>query len=346
MTPVRVPNSGLVPEAVCDAKGILHLAYGIGNEAYYVQSNDAGKTFSAPVLLNRRSGTVTVGGERGPKLAVGKDGVIHVVWLGHYQRGGGVWYTRSTDSGRTFEPERNLLDTTTGTDGATVVADQDGNVFVLWLDGRLPPDPQSPVASPIYMTRSTDNGVTFSENEAVRHDHPGRACACCGLEARVGTDDNLYIAFRSGYHDIRDIYLIKGSKSKNDFTSSRVSEDNWKFTGCPMNASPLAVTDDGQALVTWMSRDRVYWAVSKGEVTKFAPRIPTPDGLDGERYPLILANGRKEVLLVWKQQDKVKWAVYTADGKLTDQQGTAGQQPSRSKPTAFVGSDDSFYIVF
>ncbi|MBI3921071.1 MAG: hypothetical protein HY318_06605, partial [Armatimonadetes bacterium] len=78
----RTPNDGVVPEAALDSKGVLHITYGAGSEGYYVQSRDRGKTFSVPIQLNRRAGTVTVGAERGPKLALGREGVIHAVWLG------------------------------------------------------------------------------------------------------------------------------------------------------------------------------------------------------------------------------------------------------------------------
>ena len=64
-----------------DKNGVLHMTYGKDSDGYYVQSRDGGKTFSSPVQLNRRAGTVTVGGERGPKIAIGKDGAIHVAWL-------------------------------------------------------------------------------------------------------------------------------------------------------------------------------------------------------------------------------------------------------------------------
>src|SRR5262245_42867825 len=99
---IRVPQGGEVPEVAVDGRGVLHLTYGLGKpgNGFYVQSGDAGRTFSAPVQLNRRADRVTVGGERGPKVALGKDGVIHVIWLGYYKKGGGVWYTRSTDGGK------------------------------------------------------------------------------------------------------------------------------------------------------------------------------------------------------------------------------------------------------
>jgi hypothetical protein len=237
---VRAPHGAEVPEVVLDGKGVLHMTYGIATEkgndysgpgnSYYVQSRDYGQTFTTPVQLNRPGDTW--GGarmERGPKLALGKDGVIHVVSLGNYQKGGGIWYTRSLDGGKTFQASRNLLDVKTGCDNATVAADPGGNVFVLWTDGRLGPDLKSPTASPIFMARSTDNGKTFSKSEAVRHDYPGRACGCCRLEARVGAAGNLYIAFRGGFQSIRDPYLLKGRKTANDFQSIRVSKDNWNF---------------------------------------------------------------------------------------------------------------------
>jgi hypothetical protein len=229
---IRVPQGGEVPEVVLDAKGILHLTYGRGapGNGYYVRSTDLGKSFTRPVQLNKRVDTVTTGMERGPKLALGKDGVIHVVWLGYYKKGGGVWYTRSGDGGKTFEPERSLTEIRPAWDNAAIAADQSGNVFVVWTGQwpNLAEDPGSPVAAPIIMARSTDNGKTFAPSQLVKHDYPGRACGCCRLEARVGPDDNLYIGFRGGFHNIRDPYLLKSKKSDNDFKMARISEDKWE----------------------------------------------------------------------------------------------------------------------
>jgi hypothetical protein len=230
---IRIPSGGEVPEVVLDAKGILHVTYGRGapGNGYYVQSKDLGKTFTRPVQLNQRADTVTSGRERGPKLALGRDGVLHVVWLGYYKKGGGVWYTRSTDGGKTFEAERNLTEIKPAWDNATVAADQDGNVFVFWTGHwpKLGEDSRSPVAAPIIMACSTDSGKTFAKSHLVKHDYPGRACGCCRLEACVGPDDNLYVGFRGGFQNIRDPYLLQGKKTENNFKVTRVSEDNWDF---------------------------------------------------------------------------------------------------------------------
>jgi hypothetical protein len=61
---------------------------------------------------------------------------------------------------------------------------------------------------------------------------------------------------------------------------------------------------------------------------------------------MVVMNRKGEVLLVWKEDQQVHWAVYTPEGKRTSAKGTAGRSPSSHKPTAFVGADDVFYHVF
>lgn len=341
---VQMPNGGKVPEVAVDTRGVWHMTYGLENDGYYVSSRDGGKTFTAPVKLNRRASTITVGAERGPKIALGRGGVIHVVWLGHYQKGGGIWYARSTDGGRTFEPERNIQDVQTGSDSPTVIADTEGNVLVFWLDARTGKDENSPTAHPILMARSRDDGATFSKNEIVKHDHPGLACACCRLEARMGADGNAYIAFRSGYQNIRDFYLLKGRKDENDFRAVRVSTDNWELEGCPMSGAAFSVNKDGRVLIGWMSQGRLYWSMSDAGAKNFAPRVPLPAGEGAANYPVALADSQG-VLLVWKQGAKLSYAHFKSGGKTPDDTGVLSDASGKNKSAAFVGADGKIYVV-
>jgi len=347
---IRTPNNGQVPDAALDSRGTLHLTYGIrlGGDAFYVQSADGGKTFAKPVKLNQRAGTVTAGMERGPHVAVGKDGVIHAAWLGYYKNGGGAWYTRSTDGGKTFEPERALEDPRYGLDNAALAADEQGNVFVLWTGGipGAPKDPDTDTASPIVIVRSTDNGRTFSKNEILKSNHPVSlyACGCCRLEAHLA-GENLYVGFRGGYKGLRDPWLLIGKKSENDFRCVPIHEDKWK-TGCPMQGMPVRLDAKGRILYSWMSRGRVYWTMST-DGKSFRDPISTPEeGKGKQSFPLALANAKGEVLFVWAQDGEVCWAIYTADGAPTSQRGVAGKQVGENKPTAFLGADGHFYVVW
>lgn len=114
-----------------------------------------------------------------------------------------------------------------------------------------------------------------------------------------------------------------------------------------MQGIPFRVDGRGRVLASWMSRDRAYWAASDEGASRFGPPVPTPDeGKQPESFPIALANRQGQVILVWKQGTQVQWALYTADGTYTGQRGLAGESPGRNKPTAFVGRDDHFYIVF
>ena len=81
VTVVHPPPEALVPDVALDPKGTLHLLYGIGSNAFYVCSKDNGLNFIEPVKVNTGVSVETRMGERGPKIALGRDGVIHVVWM-------------------------------------------------------------------------------------------------------------------------------------------------------------------------------------------------------------------------------------------------------------------------
>jgi hypothetical protein len=114
-----------------------------------------------------------------------------------------------------------------------------------------------------------------------------------------------------------------------------------------MQGVPFRVDGKGKVLVAWMSRQKAYWSVSDDGGAHFAKPVATPDrGRQEEKLPVAVANGKGEVLLVWKAGRDVRWALFTPDGKFTGERGTAGQLPGDNKPTAFVGADGGFYIVF
>src|SRR5690349_18262583 len=85
---VPTPHNGQVPDAEISSEGAIHLAYVGGKDAWYVKSSDEGKTFSEPLRINSDIGAVHPPNMfRGPDLALGKDGRVHVIWyISAYQR--------------------------------------------------------------------------------------------------------------------------------------------------------------------------------------------------------------------------------------------------------------------
>jgi hypothetical protein len=105
------------------------------------------------------------------------------------------------------------------------------------------------------------------------------------------------------------------------------------------------VDGKGRVLVSWMSKEKVYWSLSDEAGKRFSQRVAAPEGVD-QGSSIVLMNRKCEVFLVWKEDELVKGAIYTQEGKLTREKGTVGRLPGANKPTAFVGPDDTFYLVF
>src|SRR5262249_37459498 len=86
VTTLRVPQGGIQPQVAVDDKGTVHLAYFHGDprngNLSYVRSTDGAK-FSDPIPVNSHpDSAIAVGNIRGAHLAVGKNGRVHVAWMG------------------------------------------------------------------------------------------------------------------------------------------------------------------------------------------------------------------------------------------------------------------------
>lgn len=323
----RVPEGGSVPSVAVAADGTLHLAFGREGNAFYARSSDGGRSFSTAVQVNRSS-EATVGGERGPKIALGRRGSLHLVWMA--PRGRGLFYARAGGDGR-FAPERNLLDPGTDADGADVAADGRGRIYIVWLDPRLPKDPESPVSKTIFVARSDDDGRTFGPNTPLPSDYPGRACACCALKAATDDAGRLLVGFRGAYHNLRNIYLVRGGRA------TLISDDGWKFEGCPMSG-PFVQALEGATLVAWMSQGQVYFARESGA-------RQAPSGTASARhYPLALRNQRGETLFAWVEGPKIRWEIRGPDG-APGERGETAAPAHPSRPAAFVAPDGAFTIL-
>ena len=344
---LRAPNGGLVPDIAQGADGVWHMTYGSGQpgDGFYVRSGDGGKTFSKPVRLNDKKDNVTCGMERGPRIALGKDGVIHALWLGFYKTGGGAWYTRSVDGGKSFEPQRRLESPSYGLDNACLAADLEGNVAVLWTGGipGAKEEADSPTASPIILVRSSDNGVTFTKNELLKSDHPASsfACGCCRLEARFD-GGRLCVAFRGGHKNLRDPYFLVGDPVKNDFHCVKISDDRWDYS-CPMQGIPFTIDGKGRVVVAWMSRHEAFWSVSDNAGKTFGAKSAVPLGKGKMSFPLALPIDDKQIFAQWQEGRTLRWSI-VAEGRATESGTVALFGTNRAM--ARLGKDGHVYVAY
>jgi hypothetical protein len=172
--PVQVAGRGLGapargPSLAVDAAGVVYLAWAVGEDRaadiHLAISTDQGRSFSRP-----RPVFATDGHADAPKIAVDRDGTLHLVYAispaGPFQRYQ-IHYRRSTDRGRTFEPPRRISGPPTEHQASahfpTLALDAGGRVYVMWemFVGRFP-HPRG-----LGFTTSLDGGRSFARASVI-----------------------------------------------------------------------------------------------------------------------------------------------------------------------------------
>lgn len=327
---IQTPHEGIAPDAEVDGRGVIHLVYVSGEDVYYVRSSDRGKTFSPPIRVNSEPGTAYGGKYRGPDIAVGKKGRVHVVWYTNaYQRKlpkdqWGVFYTRLNASGTAFEPARNL--NRLPSDNFSIAADGKGKVAVFWMAGR------------VYLTLSDDGGKTFSDAVAMDGADP---CECCASRACFSADGNLYFSYRDKAENVRDMYLVGLGKGHRVSLREKLSATTWKIDACPMTGTSLTRRNGEGLLAGWETRGQVSFA----RLDDAGRALPPGEVQVAERgkYPVVLSAPDGTALVAWKNGSALEWQVYDADGRP---QGGPGSAPVSNphRPAGVVTRDGDFLI--
>ncbi len=349
---VPAPVGGIQPVAQVDAEGSLHVVSFRGDPAhgdlFYAVLPRGESEFTAAVRVNATNeSAIATGTIRGASLALGRDGYAHVAWMGsakatpendHHRTP--LLYARSTDGGKTFEPERNLITTAYGLDGGgAIAADAKGQVEVFWHAG--PPDSREP-GRKIWVTRSTDDGETFAPEIAAWDEATG-VCGCCGMTAAFGAGHTWAMYRAAGERVHRDIYLLKSGAPGQLFTGQRL--DQWEIEACPMSAMSLAFTND-QTAAAWEAKGGDLAFVLPG--TKLEARIP--HGQAARKYPSIALAPDGHLLVAWiegagwQKAGHLGWQLFDEKAEPVGEPASGPPTPVWSKPAA-VFDGERFVII-
>jgi hypothetical protein len=356
---LRVPNRGIQPQVAVDDKGTVHLIYFRGDPAggdiFYVHSRD-GETFSRPLKVNSKPGSaIAIGNIRGAHLALGKNGRVHVAWMGSGKdqpkdsvKPTPMLYARLNDAGKAFELQRNVIRAAFGLDGGgTVAADPAGNVYVAWHASE--PDTRGEASRCVWVAVSRDEGKTFAPEKRA-YTEPTGACGCCGMRAFADRRGAVYILYRSASEQVhRDMYLLTSADKAAHFRG--VDLDPWKIETCPMSSAAFAEGPAG-VLAAWETKGQVYFTRIDPKTGKYTPANQAPGHSQGRKLPAVAANARGQTLLVWTEgmgwnrRGSLAWQVFDRSGKPTRDKGQADGVPVWSLVAVFQRPDGGFTIVY
>ena len=222
-----------------------------------------------------------------PRLALGPRGEIHVLWqeilFTGGSHGGDILYARSTDGGASFSAPANLSSRSKAGDGKGRVTKEswhngsldlavaeDGTVHAAWTEYE----------GPLWYTRSTDGGQTFSPRTQInpRARRPAR-----GPSLAVGPKATVYLAWTDG-----DIHVVKSGDGGKSFGKPSRLTNNRPYSDAPK----LAAYSDGTVHLAYAENRRVYYSRNFGE--------PRPISSRGAGFPHLALDRAGRVHVVWE----------------------------------------------
>ncbi len=314
-----LPEGAKKISAVLDHKGAIHIVYQDGNDAYYTVSYDGGKTVGKRILITSLKSVYASKLE----IAVGRSGNVYIThWDKKFK------FQRKPAGAKQFsDPVEDV--------GGKIAVDENENIFVTHLGNldKRPATKTDPYPTNIWVNISYDKGKTFLERPVrVDKNGPGSACDCCTPDIMVD-NEKVYVAYRNGAKNERNIYLVSFEKQnllKGPHNVKRIGAENWVLNGCPAS-SPSITGGGGKVVVAWMTgetrhmpKDRInlegiQWRGSTGGSTAIFYVVSTDGGktfstqrlvgksnLKPQNYPMI-GMAERFFLLGWKNGDRLNW---------------------------------------
>ncbi len=202
----------------------------------FSKSTDGGDSWSVPVKVNIVDGNCIDSDNtvEGAVPAIGPNGEIYTAWAGP----NGLVFSKSLDQGDTWLGAEIAIDPMPGgwdysipgisrANGLPVTkcdlsgGPNHGTLYVNWSDQR-----NGSSDTDIWLSKSTDNGDTWSSPIRVNDDAPGKQQFFTWMDIDQ-TNGNLFFVFydRRNYNDTNtDVYLAYSTDGGNTFVNQKISE--------------------------------------------------------------------------------------------------------------------------
>ena len=219
------------------------------------------------------------------------------LWAAHWlvsQPAGGYAYdvllSLSADRGETWSKARMPHDDGTPTEhGFVTLFPQQGELGVIWLDGRNMARPDHGGDSLHGMTlraARVDTDLRIA-GEAVVDD---LTCDCCQTDVAATADGAIAVYRNRTANETRDIYAARLQDGAWQ-PGRAVADDGWIINGCPVNG-PVIAADGERVAIAWFTaaddRPRVRLAESRDAGVTFASPVDVARGGTSGHVGLVL----------------------------------------------------------
>lgn len=220
---------------------------------YYQTSSDNGKNFGIAKAVVIPKEKISARNENRPKIAFDSKKGVYLSWATPREKKytADIRYSYSSDYGKTFSTPITVNDDglLTGHSFNEMVVNDENEVSIVWLDGRLKQRKDANNGSAIFIA---SGNMTKTTTQFVNQEVVNGTCVCCRLAVDYNEQGKLAILWRHIYGDnIREFAITTlGEQSK----PYQVSHDHWKINGCPHQGGALSIAKDNRYHMVWYNQ--------------------------------------------------------------------------------------------
>ncbi|MDH5392502.1 MAG: glycoside hydrolase [Gammaproteobacteria bacterium] len=297
--------------SVFDNNGRLWLAWAFGGHVYVNFSDNKGKSYSSPSVVNKIPEAIAAKAESPVRIVVDNKGRLFVTWTLKLAKrfSGHIRFSRSTDGGKHFSAPLTVndhLELTSHRFQSMAVNDR-GDIFIAWLDKRdllaAKKAGKPYTGAAVYYTYSDNQGLSFHPNIKISDS----SCECCRTAMTMDKDGLPVILWRHIFgKNSRDHALVKLMNKDRVGNVRRASFDNWQVDGCPHHGPAISSSDEGIYHLTWFNnapeRHGLFYASSKDQGKTVSSPLSYGNYQSGASHPQVLSSG-ENIYLLWKEFD-------------------------------------------
>jgi hypothetical protein len=293
--------------------GSLFVAFAAGGHVLVARSADLGRSFEAPVAVNREPMRLDSGPDARPKIVIDRDSRL-IVAFGIFKDSAfnGQVFIAHSDRERGFAPPLPVTTDMESQRFEALALDADGSLFVAWLDkrNRVPAAQRGekyPGAA-LAFAWSKDNGATVSQTRIAQDN----TCECCRLAVDFAAPGRPAVLFRNIFEGgVRDHAVTTFADPMTPGPIRRVSVDDWQIDACPHQGPALAIAKDGTYHAAWYTNGRarhgLFYARASDGVSFSSPIAIGSADRRPSNPALLAADGC--VWLAWKEFDGEEIAI-------------------------------------
>lgn len=265
-----------------------------------MRSDDLGRRWSAPQVLDIADDRISADGENHPKIAFGPEGVVVVSYTQPLPQpyAGYIRLLRSGDGGRSFAaPATVHHDQRPITHRFESIGfDAQGRLHVAWIDKRdLLAAGEGYRGAAIYRTVSRDGGRSF-EPETKLADH---SCECCRIALAPTPDGGMAALWRHVFEPNERDHAF--ARLGTEAPVQRATLDHWAIDACPHHGPSMAPADGGGFHAVWFGERGGRAGVRYGRLDADGkPSGDTVELPDDRAEHAVVAEAGERVAVAWR----------------------------------------------